>query len=94
VREHVVISPAPFETADRQVFMYVPAPGVTNPTLTYSDDQVVRIVGHYDDDAAAGCVIPEPADIDASAMIRAGDPAADVAACRLRFVVTEVMTLP
>jgi hypothetical protein len=89
------ISPAPLGTIDRPTFLHYPAPGVTNPTLTFSDDQVVRIVGHYDDPAAAGCVI-EPADEadPGSPGFEASDPAADVAVCRLRFVVTDVMLVP
>lgn len=89
------ISPAPLGTIDRPTFLHYPAPGVTNPTLTFSDDQVVRIVGHYDDAAAAGCVIEPADDLDpGSPGYAASDPAADVAVCRLRFVVTEVMALP
>ena len=88
------ISPAPPTENDRQVFLHYPAPGVPNPTLSYSDEQFVRIVGHYDDPAAAGCVI-EPDELDPGAPpFGASDPAADVAECRLRFVVTEVTPLP
>jgi hypothetical protein len=93
------ISPAPLGTIDRPAFLHYPVPGITNPTLTFSDDQIVRIVGHYDDAAAAGCVIEpaEPAEaLDPGSPLygAASDPAADVAVCRLRFVVTEVMVLP
>ena len=88
------ISPAPPTENDRQLFLHYPAPGVPNPTLSYSDEQFVRIVGHYDDPAAAGCVI-EPDELDPGAPpFGASDPAADVAECRLRFVVTEVTPLP
>lgn len=89
------ISPAPLsERPTRQLFLHYPAPGVPNPTLSYSDEQLVRIVGHYDDPAAAGCVI-EPDELDPNApSYGASDPAADVAECRLRFVVTEVTPLP
>jgi hypothetical protein len=80
---------------DPQLFSHYPAPGVTNPTLSYSDGQHVRIVGHYDDPAAVACVI-EYADapgLDART-VEAQDRAADVAVCRMRFVVTDVTVLP
>jgi hypothetical protein len=81
---------------DQPLFLHYPAPGVTNPTLTYEDGQRVRIVGHYDDPAAMGCVIePDPSDpAFAAGDWSASDPAADVAVCRMRFVVTEVTQLP
>lgn len=81
---------------DQPLFLHYPAPGVTNPTLTYDDGQQVRIVGHYDDPAAMGCVIePDPSDpAVAEPTWSATDPAADVAVCRMRFVVTEVTTVP
>lgn len=88
-------SPAPLGTIDRPTFLLYPAPGVTNPTLTFADEQVVRIVGHYDDAAAAGCVIEPAEDLDPGLPLSAAsDPAADVAVCRLRFVVTKVMAIP
>ena len=88
------ISPAPPNEADRQTFLHYPAPGVPNPSLSYSDEQLVRIVGHYDDPAAAGCMI-ELVVLDPDApLFGASDAAADVAECRLRFVVTEVTALP
>ena len=88
------ISPTPPSETDRQAFLHYPAPGVPNPTLSYSDGQLVRIVGHYDDAAAAGCII-EPVEVSPGApSFGASDPAADVAECRLRFVVTEVTALP
>jgi hypothetical protein len=81
---------------DQPLFLHYPGPGVTNPTLTYEDGQQVRIVGHYDDPAATDCVIEpdpnEPALADRN--VSASDPAADVAVCRMRFVVTEVTPLP
>ena len=80
---------------DQPLFLHYPAPGVTNPTLTSNDGQHVRIAGHYDDPAARGCVI-EPADpprLDGRTF-EASDPTADVAVCRMRFVVTEVTPLP
>ena len=80
---------------DQPIFVHYPAPGVTNPSLTYGDNQRVRIVGHYDDPAASACVIEpdpnEPAFADRN--IAASDPAADVAVCRMRFVVSEVTPL-
>ena len=81
---------------DQPLFLHYPAPGVTNPTLTYEDGQQIRIVGHYDDPAAMGCVIePDPTDpAFADSTWSASDPAADVAVCRMRFVVTEVTRLP
>ena len=89
------ISPAPLGTIDRPTFLHFSAPGVQNPTLTFQDDQTVRIVGHYDDPAAAGCIIEPAEEPDAgSPGFAATDPAADVAVCRLRFVVTEVTALP
>lgn len=89
------ISPDPLGTIDRPAYLHYPAPGVTNPTLTFGDDDIVRITGHYDDPAAADCVI-EPADEPdpGEPLFAASDPAADVAVCRLRFVVTEVTLLP
>lgn len=80
---------------DQPIFLHYPAPGVTNPTLTYDDNQRVRIVGHYDDPAASECVI-EPTDpLRADGRVfEASDPAADRAVCRMRYVVTEVTLLP
>ena len=81
---------------DQPLFLHHPAPGVTNPTLTFDDRQQVRIVGHYDDPAAMECVI-EPDPLEPDSVDRnwsADDPAADVAVCRMRFVVTEVTQLP
>lgn len=80
---------------DQPLFLHYPAPGVTNPTLTYNDGQQVRIVGHYDDPAAVECVIEsaDPPRLDGRTF-EASDPAADVAVCRMRFVVTEVTPLP
>lgn len=64
---------------------------MTNPTLTYNDGQHVRIVGHYDDPSAVECVIEsaDPPGLDGRTF-EANDSAADVAVCRMRFVVTEV----
>jgi hypothetical protein len=87
------ISPAPATAVDRPMFLHYPVPGIPNPTLSYTDGQLVRIVGHYDDPAAAGCII-EPIGLPEAPTYGASDPAADVAECRLRFVVTEVTTLP
>ena len=88
------ISPVPPSETDRPLFLHYPAPGVPNPTLSYSDEPLVRIVGHYDDPAAAGCII-EPVELSPGApAFGATDPAADDAECRLRFVVTEVEALP
>jgi hypothetical protein len=60
VRKQGVHQPAPLGTIDRPTFLHYPAPGVTNPPLSY----------------------------------RASDPAAEVAGCRLQFVVTGVTALP
>jgi hypothetical protein len=89
------IRSTPGPSVDPPLLLYYPAPGVTNPTLTYDDGQLVRIVGHYDDPAATGCVI-EPADAprEDGRVFETSDPAADVAVCRMRFVVTEVTMLP
>ncbi len=91
----VISSTSPPLLGDQPLLIHYPAPGVANPTLTYSDGQQVRIVGHYDDEAAADCAI-EPADDTGpnGRTIEASDPAADVAVCRMRFVVTEVTPLP
>jgi hypothetical protein len=80
---------------DQPMFLHYPAPGVTNPTLIYNDGQHVRIVGHYDDPAAVECVIEfaDSSRLDGRTF-EASDPAADVAMCRMRFVVIEVTTLP
>ena len=67
----------------------------TYPTLTYNDGQQVRIVGHYDVPAAVECAIEfaDPRRPDGRTF-EAYDSAADVAACRMHFVVTEVTQLP
>ena len=81
---------------DQPLFLHYPAPGVTNPTLTFDDGQQVRIAGHYDDPAAMGCLIEpdpsEPAFVDRN--WSADDAAADVAVCRMRFVVMKVTPHP
>jgi len=88
-------STPPPPMGDQPLFLHYPAPGVINPTLTYDDTQRVWIVGHYDDPVATECVI-EPADPprEDGRMFVASDLAADVAECRMRFVVTEVTALP
>ena len=89
-----ITSTPPGPSVDPPLFLHYPAPGVANPTLTYDDGQTVRIVGHYDDPAAQECVI-EPADSPGTdRKVSATDRKADVAVCRMRFVVTEVTTLP
>ncbi len=88
------ISPAPPGENDRQLFVHYPVPGVPNPTLSYSDEQLVRIVGHYDHPDAAGCIIEPVELVPGAPLFGASDAAADVAECRLRFVVTEVTALP
>jgi hypothetical protein len=91
---YVRSTPTP-SMGDQPLFLHYPAPGVTNPTLTYNDGQHVRIVGHYDDQASVQCVIEfaDPARLDGRTF-EANDSAADVAVCRMRFVVTEVTPLP
>jgi hypothetical protein len=88
-------STPPGPSVDPPLLLHYPAPGVTNPTLTYDDGQLVRIVGHYDDPAASECVI-EPAEPprEDGRIFEASDPAADAAVCRMRYVVTEVAVLP
>lgn len=81
------ISPVASSDGDGRLFLHYPAPGVTNPTLDLDAGQLVRIVGHFDDPAAATCVMePDP--------LTAGDAGADVARCRVRFAVSEVRVLP
>jgi hypothetical protein len=91
---YVRSTPTP-SMGDQPLFLHYPAPSVTNPTLTCDDGQEVQIVGHYDDPAAVECVI-EPADPPSldGRTVEASDPAADVALCRMLFVVTEVTLLP
>jgi hypothetical protein len=81
------ISPVASSDGNGRLFLHYPAPGVTNPTVDLSAGQQVRIVGHFDDPAAATCVTEGDA-------VTASDAAADVARCRVRFVVTEVRVLP
>lgn len=88
------ISPAP--GSDENLFVHYPAPGVLNPTLELDDGQGVRITGHFDDPAAAGCVIVDDieAEVHLASRLNAGDDAADEATCRKRFVVTGVEATP
>jgi hypothetical protein len=81
------ISPVASSDGDGRLFLHFPAPGVTNPTQDLDAGQSVRIVGHFDDSAAANCVMEPDA-------VTGDDPAADVARCRVRFAVTEVTLLP
>lgn len=78
------------------LFLHYPAPGVINPTLELSDGQAVRIRGHFDDTAAVGCVMEydTAAEVEPSGTITAWDVAADMAQCRMRFVVTGVTVVP
>jgi hypothetical protein len=89
------ISPVATSDGDGQLFLHYPAPGVTNPTLEVSAGQAVRIRGHFDDAAATDCVMEGTDETaETAAYGAARDPIADVAQCRLRFVVTEVSVLP
>lgn len=80
---------------DPPLFLHYPAPGGTNPSLSYSDGQHVRIVSHHDDPGAVECVI-EHADPPrlGNRVVEAEDRVADVGVCRTRFVVTDVTVLP
>lgn len=86
------ISPVAATDGAGLLFLHYPAPGVTNPTLELDAAQHVRITGHFDDPAAQGCSI-SPDDEPEIAMT-ARDAIADVAVCRMRFVVTEVVVDP
>lgn len=87
---------SPVRGSNDAIFLHYPAPGVTNPTLELSEGQGVRIRGHFDDLAARNCVMEYAggAAFDPSASIAPWDAAADVALCRMRFVVTKVTVLP
>ena len=83
---------SPVEGSNDELFLHYPSPGIVNPTLELNDGQGVRIRGHFDDPSATTCTMEYAggAAIYPSASLYAGDAAADVAQCRLRFVVTEV----
>ena len=87
---------SPVEGSSDDLFLHYPSPGTTNPTLELNEGQRVRIRGHFDDPAAMSCVMEyaDEADRDPSASLVARDSAADVAQCRLRFVVVEVTVIP
>jgi hypothetical protein len=89
------ISPTRSSDGDGRLFLHYPAPGVINPTLEIGAGAPVRIVGHFDDDAAASCRIEAAHEADSPPALRlsAADQQADVALCRLRFVVTAVENL-
>lgn len=84
------------EGSNDRVFLHYPSPGTINPTLELNEGQGVRIRGHFDDPAAMSCVMEyaDEAEMDPGASLFARDAVADVAQCRLRFVVTEVTVLP
>lgn len=86
------ISPVASTDGDGRLFWHYPVPGVTNPTLDLDAGELVHIVGHVDDPAATTCLMQaeEESQVDAASRFAARDPAADIALCRLRFVVTDV----
>jgi hypothetical protein len=90
------ISPVGSTDGDGRLFLHYPASGVVNPTLELDAGQRVRIVGHFDDPASRTCTImpDEEANSEPNLGTSAVDEAADVAQCRLRFVVTDVIVEP
>ena len=85
---------SPVGDSSDELFIHYPALGVTNPTLELNHGQRVRIQGHFDDPAAMSCVAEYPDEADTTQSTSARDAAADVAQCRMRFVVTEVTLVP
>lgn len=87
---------SPVQDSNDDIFLHFPAPGVINPTLELDDGQRVRIQGHFDDPAAASCVMEAAteAEMDDASLSSATDVAVDVARCRLRFVMTEATVVP
>jgi hypothetical protein len=89
------ISPARTSDGDGRLFLHYPAPGVINPTLDIGAGEPVRIEGHFDDASATTCRMEaaSEAEYPTATGFAPTDPGADVAQCRLRFVVTEVENL-
>jgi hypothetical protein len=87
---------SPVEGSNDALFLHFPRPGTVNPTLELHEGQAVRIRGHFDDPAALSCTMEyaDEAEMDPVASLYARDAAADVAQCRLRFVVAEVTVVP
>jgi hypothetical protein len=88
------ISPARTSDGDGRLFLHYPAPGVLNPTLEMGAGEPVRIEGHFDDRAATTCRLVAIEEESPSATgLAQPDPRAEIARCRLRFVVTDVENL-
>jgi hypothetical protein len=91
-----VISPHATSDGNGQLFWHYPVPGVINPTVELEAGRLVRIVGRFDHPSAATCAMEAADERDQDpALLRAPtDAAADVAQCRLRFAVSEVVVDP